>query len=158
MYSAHTFYKSAKECIMIQDWWLSPELYLRRPPAKFPEYRIDRLLKKKASEGVRIYIIVYKEVTQGMNLGSSHTKHHLMDLHENIAVIRHPDHIGTGRVLVNLNLSTTDRWPSGFHQNLEPPRKGRWDSHSHPLADAHPTDFSQTLFPGQEYNNARILE
>ncbi|KAG8758635.1 hypothetical protein FRC14_007690 [Serendipita sp. 396] len=60
MYSAHTFYKSAKECIMIQDWWLSPELYLRRPPAKFPEYRIDRLLKKKASEGVRIYIIVYK--------------------------------------------------------------------------------------------------
>ena len=35
---------------------------------------------------------------------------------------------------------------------------GRWDTHSHPLADVHPTDFSRTLFPGQEYNNARILD
>ncbi|KAG9057927.1 hypothetical protein FS842_002929 [Serendipita sp. 407] len=145
---------------MIQDWWLSPELYLRRPPAKFPEYRIDRLLKKKASEGVRIYIIVYKEVTQGMNLGSSHTKHHLMDLHENIAVIRHPDHIGT--------VDSTRIW--SHHEKVVVVDNhfaciggldlcfGRWDSHSHPLADAHPTDFSQTLFPGQEYNNARILD
>ncbi|KAG8819161.1 hypothetical protein FRC17_010583 [Serendipita sp. 399] len=27
-----------------------------------------------------------------------------------------------------------------------------------PLADAHPTNFALTLFPGQEYNNARILD
>jgi phospholipase D1/2 len=49
---------------MILDWWLSPELYLRRPPAQYPEYRLDRLLKRKAEEGVKIYICVYKEVTQ----------------------------------------------------------------------------------------------
>lgn len=35
---------------------------------------------------------------------------------------------------------------------------GRWDTHNHPLADAHPTDFSRTLFPGQDYNNARHLD
>jgi phospholipase D1/2 len=35
---------------------------------------------------------------------------------------------------------------------------GRWDTQNHPLADAHPTDFSRTLFPGQEYNNARITD
>ena len=35
---------------------------------------------------------------------------------------------------------------------------GRWDTHNHPLADAHPTDFSRTLFPGQDYNNARIVD
>lgn len=35
---------------------------------------------------------------------------------------------------------------------------GRWDTHTHPLADVHPTDFSRTLFPGQDYNNARLLD
>ena len=35
---------------------------------------------------------------------------------------------------------------------------GRWDTHTHPLADVHPTDFSKTLFPGQDFNNARIMD
>jgi phospholipase D1/2 len=26
------------------------------------------------------------------------------------------------------------------------------------MADVHPTDFKQTLFPGQDYNNARIMD
>jgi phospholipase D1/2 len=62
---------------MILDWWLSPELQvdsypigsgheltiqLRRPAALFPEWRLDRLLQRKAEEGVRIYVMVYKEV------------------------------------------------------------------------------------------------
>lgn len=35
---------------------------------------------------------------------------------------------------------------------------GRWDTHTHPLADVHPTDLTRTLFPGQDYNNARIMD
>jgi phosphatidylserine/phosphatidylglycerophosphate/cardiolipin synthase-like enzyme len=35
---------------------------------------------------------------------------------------------------------------------------GRWDTQNHPLADVHPTDFSLTLFPGQDYNNARVTD
>ena len=35
---------------------------------------------------------------------------------------------------------------------------GRWDTHTHPLADVHPTNFSATLFPGQDYNNARVMD
>jgi phospholipase D1/2 len=35
---------------------------------------------------------------------------------------------------------------------------GRWDSYSHPIADAHPTDVDEILFPGQDYNNARIYD
>ena len=35
---------------------------------------------------------------------------------------------------------------------------GRWDTHTHPLADVHPTDPFATLFPGQDYNNARIMD
>jgi phospholipase D1/2 len=86
--------------------------YLRRPPATFPEWRLDRLLKRKAEQGVKVYVIVYKEVTQTMSMSSSHTKvrgtsrrstedltsraqHDLEDLHENIACMRHPDHIGS---------------------------------------------------------------
>jgi phospholipase D1/2 len=42
--------------------WLSPELYLRRPPSKNEQYRIDRMLQAAAQRGVRVNVIVYKEV------------------------------------------------------------------------------------------------
>jgi phospholipase D1/2 len=35
---------------------------------------------------------------------------------------------------------------------------GRWDSNSHPIADVHATDPDQGVFPGQDYNNARIYD
>jgi phospholipase D1/2 len=47
---------------LVKDWWLTPELYLRRPPACHPEWRLDRVLKRKAEQGVKIYVVVYKEV------------------------------------------------------------------------------------------------
>ena len=37
------------------------ELQLRRPNKN--RYRLDRLLEKKAKEGVKIYIILYQEVS-----------------------------------------------------------------------------------------------
>jgi len=52
----------AKETIYIEDWWLSPELFLRRPPYFNQEWRLDQVLKRKAEQGVQIYVIVYKEV------------------------------------------------------------------------------------------------
>jgi phospholipase D1/2 len=35
---------------------------------------------------------------------------------------------------------------------------GRWDTHQHSIADAHPGDLDQIVFPGQDYNNARIMD
>jgi phospholipase D1/2 len=35
---------------------------------------------------------------------------------------------------------------------------GRWDTHQHSIADAHPTDLNEIVFPGQDYNNARIMD
>jgi hypothetical protein len=52
----------AKETIYIADWWLSPELFMRRPPYYNQEWRLDQILKRKAEEGVMIYVIVYREV------------------------------------------------------------------------------------------------
>jgi phospholipase D1/2 len=54
--------EEAKESIWILDWWLSPELYLRRPPLANAQYRLDRMLFAAADRGVDVNIIVYKEV------------------------------------------------------------------------------------------------
>ncbi|CAG8552345.1 5973_t:CDS:10, partial [Acaulospora colombiana] len=83
---------NATEEIFIEDWWLSPELYLRRPPCKNEEYRLDRILKKKAEAGVKVYVVLFKEVKQALTLDSEHSKEVLQTLHPNILVQRHPDH------------------------------------------------------------------
>ncbi|RMZ75361.1 hypothetical protein DV738_g5527, partial [Chaetothyriales sp. CBS 135597] len=85
--------EEAKESVWILDWWLSPELYLRRPGDQNEEWRLDRVLQRAANRGVKINVIVYKEVTQALSLSSAHTKHFLEALSPNIAVFRHPDHL-----------------------------------------------------------------
>ncbi|KAI0933193.1 hypothetical protein AcV7_004734 [Taiwanofungus camphoratus] len=160
MYAVSEMLDSAREAIFILDWWLTPELYLRRPATHNFEWRLDRILKRKAEQGVRVYVVVYKEVTQTMSMSSSHTKHALEALHPNIACMRHPDHIGSKDdvefwshheklVIVDNHRACVGGLDLCF---------GRWDTQAHPLADVHPTDFSATLFPGQDYNNARILD
>jgi len=52
----------AKDVIYIHDWWLSPQLYMRRPAAISQKWRLDRLLQKKARDGVKIFIIIYRNV------------------------------------------------------------------------------------------------
>ncbi|KAI0708777.1 phospholipase D/nuclease [Cerioporus squamosus] len=160
MWAVSELLEKAQEAIFILDWWLTPELYLRRPPAKYPEWRIDRILKRKAEQGVKVYVVVYKEVVQTMTMSSHHTKETLEALHPNIAVMRHPDHIGSKDdvefwshhekvVVVDNHYACIGGLDLCF---------GRWDTHSHPLADVHPLDPFATLFPGQDYNNARIMD
>ncbi|KAF8641650.1 hypothetical protein AX16_009876 [Volvariella volvacea WC 439] len=160
MWALSEMLERAQEAIFILDWWLTPELYLRRPAAYYPEWRLDRILKRKAEQGVKIYVIVYKEVTQTMSMSSKHTKSTLERLHPNIACTRHPDHIGAKDsvqfwshhekvVVVDNHYAAVGGLDLCF---------GRWDTHTHPLADVHPTNFARTLFPGQDYNNARIMD
>ncbi|KAI0628314.1 phospholipase D/nuclease [Trametes polyzona] len=160
MWAVSELLEKAREVIFIMDWWLTPELYLRRPPAKYPEWRIDRILKRKAEQGVKIYVIVYKEIVQTMTMSSHHTKVRLEALHPNIACMRHPDHIGSKDdvefwshhekvVVVDNHYACIGGLDLCF---------GRWDTHNHPLADVHPTNPFDTLFPGQDYNNARIMD
>lgn len=65
----------AKSEIFITDWWLSPQLYLRRPvgPDLNQEYRLDRVLERKAKEGVKIYAVVYNEPKIAMTMNSEYT-------------------------------------------------------------------------------------
>lgn len=61
----------AQESICILDWWLSPELYLRRPPSKNEKYRLDAMLKAAADRGVVVNVIIYKEVQAALTLDSA---------------------------------------------------------------------------------------
>ena len=81
---------SAREEIYITDWWMCPELYLKRPTDDL-QYRLDKILLKKANEGVKVYILLFKEVTLAINLFSLRTKKILTQCckNPNIHVIRH---------------------------------------------------------------------
>ncbi|KAF3483297.1 phospholipase D Active site domain-containing protein [Arthroderma uncinatum] len=197
MWAVSRALETAKESIWILDWWLSPELYLRRPPAQNEQYRIDRMLQAAAQRGVRVNIIVYKEVTQALSLSSSHTKHHLEDLHENITVLRHPDHLPDKQTVhsdvmssfqnLTLNAAGVSKlsgdalkavyglsggvvlfWAHHEKLCLVDGKTafmggldlcfGRWDTYQHSIADVHPADVKQAVFPGQDYNNARVLD
>lgn len=59
--------------LIVVAGWLSPELYLRRPPAKNEQYRLDRMLQAAAQRGVRVNIVVYKEVEGALTCTSSNT-------------------------------------------------------------------------------------
>ncbi|KAI9671508.1 MAG: hypothetical protein M1817_003560 [Caeruleum heppii] len=251
MWAVSRALESASESIWILDWWLSPELYLRRPPSRHEAYRLDRVLHAAARRGVKVNIIVYKEVTQALtrkyltptlpgylhsllphatdpilsglsSLGlaatfasleaieaqnplmappltvcSSHTKHALEDLHPNICVFRHPDHLPDATTLqsslissvqnLSLTTATAAKLPGNALQAIYGMSDGmilywahheklclidgtiafmggldlcygRWDTNDHPIADAHPGNLDDIVFPGQDFNNARIMD
>ncbi|KAJ4300569.1 hypothetical protein N0V88_003248 [Collariella sp. IMI 366227] len=162
--------ENAKETIYIEDWWLSPELFLRRPPAFNQEWRLDQVLKRKAEAGVKIYIVIYREVEAALTCNSEHTKHALQALcpegspgFGNIKVMRHPDH----NVLENA-ADMTFYWAHhekfivvdyemAFIGGLDL-CFGRWDNHQHALSDMHPEAVQNEVWPGQDFNNNRVLD
>jgi len=147
----------AKETIYIADWWLSPELFLRRPPAANQEWRLDQCLKRAAERGVEIFIIVYKEVEAAISCNSNHTKKALRALcppgskgHGKIHVMRHPDH----NVFENAGDMTfyfahhekfiVLDFELAFIGGLDL-CFGRWDTRQHPLADVSPAGVVNTV-------------
>ncbi|XP_061030641.1 phospholipase D2 isoform X3 [Eubalaena glacialis] len=82
----------AQEEIFITGWWLSPEIYLKRP-AHSDDWRLDIMLKKKAEEGVQVSVLLFKEVELALTINSDYSKKVLMLLHPNIKVMRHPDQV-----------------------------------------------------------------
>uniref|UniRef100_A0A4W3IY23 Phospholipase n=1 Tax=Callorhinchus milii TaxID=7868 RepID=A0A4W3IY23_CALMI len=86
--------EQAKAEIFIADWWLSPEIYLKRP-AKDDYWQLDNVLKRKAEQGVKIFVLLYKEVELALGINSDYSKRTLTSLHSNITVMRHPDHVSS---------------------------------------------------------------
>ncbi|KAI1794831.1 phospholipase D [Ganoderma leucocontextum] len=147
----------ARETIQIHDWWLSPELQMRRPHKD--KYRLDNLLEMKAKEGVKIYIILYQEVSNRTTPTDSHyAKQRLTSLHPNIMVQRSPSHFQTGTFYWahHEKLCVIDQ-AIAFMGGLDH-CFGRWDTPQHVLVDDLEvnTETSEHVWPGKDYSNPRI--
>ncbi|TKA67417.1 hypothetical protein B0A55_11279, partial [Friedmanniomyces simplex] len=162
---------NAKDFIYIHDWWLSPELYMRRPAAISQKWRLDRLLQRKAEEGVKIFVIVYRNIESAIPIDSEYTKWALLDLHENICVQRSPNQFRQNQffwahheklVVVDNMMAFVGGVDLCF---------GRWDDPCHSLTDDKLTGFETDLpgdvprdsehcqvWPGKDYSNPRVQD
>lgn len=158
----------AKDVIYIHDWWLSPELYMRRPAAISQKWRLDRLLQRKAREGVKIFVIMYRNINSAIPIDSEYSKFSLLDLHPNIFVQRSPNQFRQNTFfwahheklcLIDHTLAFVGGIDLCF---------GRWDTPQHLLTDDKPTGFeapgghkdtdNSQLWPGKDYSNPRIQD
>jgi phospholipase D1/2 len=156
----------AKDVVYIHDWWLSPELYMRRPACISQKWRLDRLLQRKASEGVKIFVIVYRNVEAAIPIDSEYTKFSLLNLHPNIFIQRSPHQFKKNQFFFahHEKICIVDHdiaFLGGIDLCF-----GRWDCPQHPVVDDKPTGFEAQdspkdtehcqLFPGKDYSNPRV--
>ncbi|XP_044031994.1 phospholipase D1 [Siniperca chuatsi] len=127
--------EEAKEEIFITDWWLSPEIFLKRPVVDGNRWRLDCILKRKAQQGVHIFVMLYKEVELALGINSGYSKRTLLHLHPNIKVMRHPDHVSSTvylwahheKIIV---IDQSVAFVGGIDLAY-----GRWDDREHRLTD-----------------------
>ncbi|TMS33660.1 hypothetical protein L596_001374 [Steinernema carpocapsae] len=135
----------AREEILIADWWLSPEIYMKRPMTEGNRWRLDTILQRKAQQGVKIFILLYKEMEMALGLNSIYTKRTLQALHPNIKVMRHPDHYpstGTFFWAHHEKLVVIDQliaFVGGIDLCY-----GRWDDNRHVLTDMGSVQYSSS--------------
>uniref|UniRef100_A0A0E0FKT8 Phospholipase n=1 Tax=Oryza nivara TaxID=4536 RepID=A0A0E0FKT8_ORYNI len=186
--------EEAKSEIFITDWWLCPELYLRRPFHHHESSRLDILLESRAKQGVqylfvcnrfgsikcltgsclhemiidkcmkfnfadigcmhfKIYILLYKEVSLALKINSMYSKQRLLNIHENVKVLRYPDHFSTGIYLWSHHekIVIVDNqvcYIGGLDLCF-----GRYDTPEHKVVDVPPS-----IWPGKDYYNPRESE
>jgi hypothetical protein len=145
--------ESAREQIFITGWMLSPLLLLIRDnDPSCSHFRLDTLLRRKASQGVQIYIILWAETAiAGMNLESKKVKHYLKSLYpKNISVIIHPPNFPVEwthhqkSVVIDQSIAFLGGIDLGW---------GRYDDYDHKITDINHCNLT---FPGNDYCLPRI--
>ncbi|KAI7733481.1 hypothetical protein M8C21_033721 [Ambrosia artemisiifolia] len=122
---------NAKSEIYVTGWWLCPELYLKRPFHANGASRLDALFEAKAKEGV---------------------KKKLLQIHENVKVLRYPDHFAAGIYLSHHEKIVVVDHQICFLGGLDL-CFGRYDTIEHKLSDRPPF-----IWPGKDYYNPRESE
>jgi phospholipase D1/2 len=79
----------ARHSIYIADWYFSPGLFLDRG-ATPQQHRLDRVLLQKATEGVKINILIWNAPSVGFDLQSPYVVSRMSALHANISALAHP--------------------------------------------------------------------
>lgn len=159
----------ARDVIYIHDWWLSPELYMRRPAAISQKWRLDRLLKRKAQEGVKVFVIMYRNINSAIPIDSEYTKFSLLDLHQNVFVQRSPNQFRLQNAFFWAHhekiciVDHTVAFVGGIDLCF-----GRWDTPQHTVVDDKLTGFEPSdkpkdadycqLWPGKDYSNPRVQD
>jgi phospholipase D1/2 len=158
----------AKYEILIAGWWVTPDLYLLRPGRKLPphsddnakktnETQLRNLLLLKAEQGVKINVLIYREVKLALTLNSAYTKRSLM-LHPNIRVLRDPifqiQSLGFWShhekiVCIDQSLAFAGGLDLCF---------GRYDHSGHPLSDPGGANIEDQMWPGKDYSNPIIKD
>ncbi|KAL8681460.1 MAG: hypothetical protein Q9186_002406 [Xanthomendoza sp. 1 TL-2023] len=158
----------AKDVIYIHDWWLTPELYMRRPAAISQKWRLDRLLQRKAQEGIKIFVMMYRNINSAIPIDSEYSKFSLLDLHPNVFVQRSPNQIRQNTFFWahHEKLCIVDHmvaFVGGVDLCF-----GRWDTPQHTVVDDKLTGFEQSdmpkdadhcqMWPGKDYSNPRVQD
>ncbi|XP_068456617.1 phospholipase D2 [Clinocottus analis] len=144
--------EQAKEEIFITDWWLSPEVFLKRP-ATDNYWRLDEILKRKAEQGVKVCVLLYKEMEMALGINSEHSKRTLMNMHPNIKVMRHPDHVSSVVFMwahheKTVAIDQTVAFVGGLDLAF-----GRWDDSQYRLTDLGLTETAEEEPKGDAVDN-----
>ena len=163
--------KMARETIYVTDWFLSPELALVRP-VNYNDYIGENKDYKKqlnfsnvkrlmdvfyllAKRGVKIYILLFCEISLALSINSFYTKNILKNLHENIKITRHPK--GTSSILWSHHekLVIIDQ-KIAFVGGLDL-CWGRYDTNNHPIVEEENARHTY-YYPGSDYINERQVD
>ena len=147
--------KRTKKEVFITDWWLSPELYLKRPASKFKKAQVVEVLGELADREVSVYIVLYKEFSLALMLNSLHSKNSLEKRNKNIRVLRHPHRSVVGGEFLwshHGKMVCIDQ-ETVFLGGLDL-CYGRMDSFEHKLTDCGEVQ----TFNGIDYSNVRICD
>lgn len=88
----------------------------------------------------QIYILLYKEVALALKINSVYSKRRLLDIHENVRVLRYPDHFSSGvylwydmvdsSIMSQCFLSSLSFWVRSFVLlKLISDNKNKWEAH-----------------------------
>uniref|UniRef100_A0A8C8HWB5 Phospholipase n=1 Tax=Oncorhynchus tshawytscha TaxID=74940 RepID=A0A8C8HWB5_ONCTS len=108
-------------------------IFMKRPVVEGNRWRLDCILRRKA--GVRIFVMLYKEVELALGINSEYSKRTLMHLHPNVKVMRHPDHVSSSVYLWAhhekiIIIDQSVAFVGGIDLAY-----GRWDDREHRLTD-----------------------
>ena len=159
----------ANNTIYISDWWLSPEVFLKRPVNVTPYLdmiknniiindkienmtRLMDVLNYKAKQGIQIYILIYNEFSMFVSTDSTHTQNTFNKLDKNIKLTRYPS-LQTILWSNHEKLVIIDQviaYIGGLDLCW-----GRYDNNQHPIYEqTNPDNIYE--FPFIDYSNSRI--